>query len=104
MPPPPASRAWRHSCSGPRRPSASGAGAGMTGPAMPHLARANEAAVEALGTSRFEAEYEAGRRMGREAALRLALGESEQIDADAAADQIIGDRTAGEAGGRGGEI
>ena len=63
-----------------------GAGAGIAGPAMPHLARANEAAVVALGTSKFEAEYAAGRHMDREAALRLALGESGQIDAGAAAE------------------
>jgi predicted ATPase/DNA-binding CsgD family transcriptional regulator len=63
----------------------SGAGAGLAGPAMPHLARAKEAAVDALGTSRYEAEYAAGRRMDREAALRLALGESEQLGAGTAA-------------------
>ena len=65
----------------------SGAGAGMTGPAMPLLAHAKEAAVSALGASKFEVEYVAGRRMGREAALRVALSESEHADADAA-DQI----------------
>ena len=63
-----------------------GAGSGMTGPAMPHLAQANQAAVDALGTSKFEAEYAAGRNMDREAVLRLALGESGQIDAGAAAE------------------
>jgi ATP/maltotriose-dependent transcriptional regulator MalT len=62
-----------------------GAGTGIAGPAMPHLARANEAAADALGTSKFQAEYAAGRNMDREAALRLALGESRQIDAGAAA-------------------
>ena len=56
----------------------SSAGAGMTGPAMPLLARAREAAVSALGTSKFETEYVAGKRMGREAALRVALSESKQ--------------------------
>jgi DNA-binding CsgD family transcriptional regulator len=65
----------------------SGAGAGMAGPAMPLLARANEAAASALGESRFEAAFEAGRRMGREAALRIALSESEEIDTDPS-DQI----------------
>jgi DNA-binding CsgD family transcriptional regulator len=64
-----------------------GAGTGIAGPAMPLLARANEAAVSALGASRFEAEYEAGRRIGREAALRVALSESKQVDADSS-DQI----------------
>ena len=58
------------------------AGAGMTGPAMPLLARANEAAVSALGASKFEAEYVAGKRLGREAALRIALGESQHADAE----------------------
>jgi DNA-binding NarL/FixJ family response regulator len=56
------------------------AGTGMTGPAMRLLTRANEATVSALGGSTFEAEYAAGKRMGREAALRLALGESEPDD------------------------
>jgi predicted ATPase/DNA-binding CsgD family transcriptional regulator len=65
----------------------SGAGAGMAGPAMPLLARANEAAASALGESRFEAAFEAGRRMGREAALRIALSESEELDTDPS-DQI----------------
>ena len=65
----------------------SGAGAGIAGPALPLLARANEAAASALGESRFEAAFEAGRRMGREAALRIALSESEEIDTDPS-DQI----------------
>jgi predicted ATPase/DNA-binding CsgD family transcriptional regulator len=62
----------------------SGAGAGMTGPAMPLLARATETARSALGVARFTAEYEAGKRMGREAAVRVALDESEPPDPDAA--------------------
>jgi predicted ATPase/DNA-binding CsgD family transcriptional regulator len=53
------------------------AGTGITGPAMPLLSRANEATVRALGPSTFETAYAAGKRMSREAALRLALGESE---------------------------
>jgi DNA-binding CsgD family transcriptional regulator len=60
-----------------------GAGAGIAGPALPHLTRAKEAAASALGAAKFEAEYLAGRGMGRDAALRLALGESGQVDADA---------------------
>ena len=58
----------------------SGAGAGMTGPAMPYFARANEAAMSALGASRFETEREVGKRLSREAALRLALGEAKHDD------------------------
>jgi predicted ATPase/DNA-binding CsgD family transcriptional regulator len=60
----------------------SGAGAGMTGPAMPYLARANHAAIQALGASRFATAYEEGKRLGREAALRLALGEPGPADGD----------------------
>ena len=37
-----------------------------------------------------EAAFEAGRRMGREAALRLALSESEEIDADASDQMATG--------------
>ena len=54
----------------------------MTGPAMPYFARANEAAISALGALRFEAERKAGKRLSREAALRLALGEAEQDDTE----------------------
>ncbi|HEX8508201.1 MAG TPA: LuxR C-terminal-related transcriptional regulator [Propionibacteriaceae bacterium] len=68
----------------------SGAGAGMTGPAMPLLVRAKEAAVTALGESRFGTAFEAGRRMGREAALRLALSESAEIVAEPSDDVATG--------------
>jgi hypothetical protein len=44
----------------------SGAGAGMAGPFLPLLAQANEAAVGALGASKFEAAYVAGKRLDRE--------------------------------------
>jgi predicted ATPase/DNA-binding CsgD family transcriptional regulator len=66
------------------------AGAGITGPAMPLLARANDAAANALGAATFEAEYEAGRRMGREAALRVALSESAHVDVGPSADVTAG--------------
>ncbi|HEX8509030.1 MAG TPA: LuxR C-terminal-related transcriptional regulator, partial [Propionibacteriaceae bacterium] len=66
---------------GAARAIGAGAGAGITGPPTPLLERANEAAVSALGAAKFEVEYAAGRRMGREAALRLALSESEHVDA-----------------------
>jgi predicted ATPase/DNA-binding CsgD family transcriptional regulator len=59
----------------------SGAGAGMAGPALPLLARARKTAISALGLSKFEAEYGAGKRMGREAALSLALSEAEHSEA-----------------------
>ena len=66
------------------------AGAGITGPAMPLLARANEAAATALGTATFEAEYEVGRHMGREVALRVALSESEHVDVGPSEDVTAG--------------
>jgi predicted ATPase/DNA-binding CsgD family transcriptional regulator len=59
------------------------AGVGLAGPAQPHMTRATEVAVSALGTSTFQAEHLAGRRMGREAALRMALSESDHAHADA---------------------
>jgi hypothetical protein len=44
----------------------------------PALAQAQTAAAAALGTARFEAESEAGRRLSRDAALGLALGSPAQ--------------------------
>jgi DNA-binding CsgD family transcriptional regulator len=55
-------------------------GADMMGPSVPLLAQAKESAIGALGASKFEAEFTAGKRMGRDAAVRLALGESEHAD------------------------
>jgi len=55
---------------------ATGAGAGMMGPAVPLLAEAKESAIGALGAAKFEAEFEAGKQMSRDMAVRLALGES----------------------------
>jgi DNA-binding NarL/FixJ family response regulator len=51
------------------------AGADIMGPSVPLLAQAKELATGALGAAKFEAEFEAGKRMSREAAGRLALGE-----------------------------
>jgi predicted ATPase/DNA-binding CsgD family transcriptional regulator len=53
-------------------------GADILGPLVPVLAEARESAMGALGSSKFAAEFTAGSRLGRDAALRLALGESEQ--------------------------
>jgi DNA-binding CsgD family transcriptional regulator len=55
-------------------------GAEMMGPLVPVLTGAKESAIEALGASKFEAELAAGKRMSRDAALRLALGESDRVD------------------------
>ena len=63
----------------------SAAGAGTAGPAgpsrlEPELARVKEAAIAALGAAKFEAEYAAGTRLSRDNALRLALGEPDEVD------------------------
>jgi predicted ATPase/DNA-binding CsgD family transcriptional regulator len=58
-----------------------GAGAGAR--VMPFLAplmgQAQESASAALGASRFDAEFKAGSRLSRDAAVRLALGESGHV-------------------------
>jgi predicted ATPase/DNA-binding CsgD family transcriptional regulator len=59
---------------------ATGAGAIIYGPAVPLLAAAKESAVTALGASKFEAEFKTGKRLSRQAALRLALGESNHVE------------------------
>jgi predicted ATPase/DNA-binding CsgD family transcriptional regulator len=51
----------------------------------PQLAQAKASAMTALGASRFEAEMKAGSRLSRDAAVRLALGESGHV-APAASD------------------
>jgi predicted ATPase/DNA-binding CsgD family transcriptional regulator len=55
------------------------AGAGATVMAMlaPYVEQAEEAATRALGAAKFRAEFETGRAMTRDAAVRLALGENE---------------------------
>jgi DNA-binding CsgD family transcriptional regulator len=55
---------------------AAGAGADDRGPHTPSLAEARESATRALGEAKFGAAFEAGKRLTRQAALRLALGES----------------------------
>jgi predicted ATPase/DNA-binding CsgD family transcriptional regulator len=55
------------------------AGAEIIGPHARFSSQAKESAIRALGETKFEAEFEAGKRLDREAAVRLALGESEQI-------------------------
>ena len=52
-----------------------GAGANVMSVLAPYLVMAEDAASESLGRARFEAEFEAGRRMTRDAAVRLALNE-----------------------------
>jgi predicted ATPase/DNA-binding CsgD family transcriptional regulator len=53
------------------------AGASVMAPLAPFIASAEESATEALGTARFRVEFEAGRGLDRETAVRLALGEAD---------------------------
>jgi DNA-binding CsgD family transcriptional regulator len=61
------------------------------------LARAEEAAIAALGRARFDAERQAGRRLSRQAAIALALGEPAEAvvaDSDGVAASPLGKRQA----------
>jgi predicted ATPase/DNA-binding CsgD family transcriptional regulator len=58
-------------------------GADIMGPLIPFLADAKESALGALGTTRFQAEFDTGKRLGRDAAVRLALGDSHQVELEA---------------------
>jgi predicted ATPase/DNA-binding CsgD family transcriptional regulator len=60
----------------------SAAGAVTAAPLEPALLGAREAAISAMGATRFEAEYASGERLDREAALHLALGEPAHVDVD----------------------
>jgi len=59
-------------------------GADIMGPLVPLLVQAKALAKEAVGSSKFEAEFQAGRHLSRIAALRLALREADQPEAAAA--------------------
>lgn len=63
-----------------------GAGADIIGPFAPFLHQAKESAMSMLGHSKFEAEFNGGKGMSRESALRLALGETTQVAVDRADD------------------
>jgi predicted ATPase/DNA-binding CsgD family transcriptional regulator len=77
-----------------------GAGAGIIAPLAPLLEQAEESAVAALGRAKFDAELTAGKRLNRETAIRLALGESGQIRAPSA----VGETGAGVLGKRQAEV
>jgi len=53
---------------------------------VPLIARAEESAIAAIGASKFAAEVNAGKRLTRHEAIRLALGEPAQVEARAAPD------------------
>jgi len=58
-----------------------GAGAAVMAPLAPLIAQTEETAIALLGQARFDAEFGAGKRMDREAAIALALGEPGQAAA-----------------------
>jgi predicted ATPase/DNA-binding CsgD family transcriptional regulator len=59
----------------------------------PLLGQAKESARAALGSSAYEAEFEAGKRLGRDAAAELALGESADAGVVSAAGRGAGSRS-----------
>jgi DNA-binding NarL/FixJ family response regulator len=67
-----------------------GAGASVIPTLAPLLALAEELTRAALGGSKFEAEFQAGTRMARFAAIRLALGEPAQVAAAAPKTSDVG--------------
>jgi DNA-binding NarL/FixJ family response regulator len=56
-----------------------GAGASVIAILAPLLVKAEELAIGALGSSRFEAEFKAGKRLSRSDAIRMALGEPARV-------------------------
>jgi DNA-binding NarL/FixJ family response regulator len=56
-----------------------GVGATLLPTAAPLVAQAEAVAVAALGASSFEAEFDAGKRLSRDAAIRTALGEPAHV-------------------------
>lgn len=67
-----------------------GAGASVIAFLAPLLAHAEESAIAALGASRFEAEFDAGKRLTRGAAIGLALGEPAHVAAATSDDASAG--------------
>ena len=59
------------------------AGANVMPYMAPALAQAKQTAVAALGATRFEAEFAAGKQLSRDTALRIALGKSVRVTAAA---------------------
>jgi predicted ATPase/DNA-binding CsgD family transcriptional regulator len=62
------------------------AGATLIAILAPLPAQAEASAVAALGASRFEAEFDAGRLLSRDAAIRMALGEPARVAAASSGD------------------
>ncbi|HET9782361.1 MAG TPA: LuxR C-terminal-related transcriptional regulator [Candidatus Dormibacteraeota bacterium] len=72
----------------------SGAGAAVMAMLAPYVDQAQELAAAALGDAKFQIEFEAGRRLTREAAVRLALNEPPPANGALSkrADQSLGRR------------
>jgi DNA-binding NarL/FixJ family response regulator len=74
-----------------------GAGARIIPTIAPLIVQARESAIAALGQSKFETELEAGKRLTRDAAVGLALGEPADVAAAASDDigaKLLGKREA----------
>lgn len=73
-----------------------GAGATVMAVLAPFIVQAEESASAALGASRYATEFEIGRRLSRDAAVRLALGESRAVAAasEDAGNGVLGKREA----------
>ncbi|WP_281286971.1 helix-turn-helix transcriptional regulator [Nonomuraea turkmeniaca] len=71
-----------------------GAGASILPYLAPLVTQAGESATAALGAAGFEAELEAGNRLGIDAAIRLALGEPDPVAAPGARATPLGKREA----------
>jgi predicted ATPase/DNA-binding CsgD family transcriptional regulator len=88
-----AAAGWYAATSGHARPAAQLLGGGealarqtgadISGPSIPYVVKAREAAVTELGAVAFDAEFTAGKQLSREEAVRLALGESGMENAGA---------------------
>lgn len=72
-----------------------GAGANINRSLAPWIAQAESSAIAVLGASEFHAEFEAGKRLSRAAAVALALGESAPVSpaaSDGSGARILGKR------------
>jgi DNA-binding CsgD family transcriptional regulator len=65
-------------------------GARILGPAAELLGKAKESTIAALGTLAFEGEFIAGKQLSRDAALQLALGESDGVGTEPADGTVAG--------------
>ncbi len=67
-----------------------GVGANVMPFLAPLVAKAEDSAAAALGATKFEAEFEAGKRLGRDAAMGLALGKPAHVAATASGNASAG--------------